>query len=151
MVSAIPVGMRAHPGAPVEVGLLDAGTWVADVKYCPLETQLLAEAKAKGCRTLEESGMAVNQAIDVFELFSGSTADPERTRERRSCPSGPEHSRPVRGCRRPSHSSVFSAGFCFLYSLAKLMTTMPAMMAKVSHSAYLSMTLRMSTAAAPSW
>ncbi|MGO2646954.1 MAG: shikimate dehydrogenase, partial [Brevibacterium aurantiacum] len=56
-------------------------TWVADVVYFPLETQLLREAKAKGCRTLDGSGMAVNQAIDAFELFSGRKADPTRMRE----------------------------------------------------------------------
>ncbi|MGO2036925.1 MAG: shikimate dehydrogenase [Brevibacterium sp.] len=81
VVNATPMGMKAFPGTPFDTGLLSAGQWVADVVYFPLETQLLAEAKRIGCRTLDGSGMAVNQAIDAFEHFSGRRADPERMRE----------------------------------------------------------------------
>ncbi|MGC3023225.1 shikimate dehydrogenase [Brevibacterium sp. FAM 24630] len=81
IVNATPVGMKAYPGTPVDTSVFGADTWVADVVYFPLETQLLAEARAKGCRTLDGSGMAVNQAIDAFELFSGQQADPQRMRE----------------------------------------------------------------------
>lgn len=81
IVNATPVGMAAFPGTPFDTDLLDSQTWVADVVYFPLETQLLREAKAKGCRTLDGSGMAVKQAIDAFELFSGRKADPTRMRE----------------------------------------------------------------------
>ena len=81
VVNATPMGMKAFPGTPFDTGLLSAGQWVADVVYFPLETQLLAEAKRIGCRTLDGSGMAVNQAIDAFEHFSGCGADPERMRE----------------------------------------------------------------------
>ncbi|MGO2860714.1 MAG: shikimate dehydrogenase [Brevibacterium sp.] len=81
VVNATPMGMKAFPGTPFDTGLLSARQWVADVVYFPLETQLLAEAKRIGCRTLDGSGMAVNQAIDAFEHFSGCSADPERMRE----------------------------------------------------------------------
>ena len=81
IVNATPMGMKAYPGTPIDTTAFGADTWVADVVYFPLETQLLAEARAKGCRTLDGSGMAVNQAIDAFELFSGQSADPERMRE----------------------------------------------------------------------
>ena len=81
VVNATPMGMKAYPGTPIDTTVFWADTWVADVVYFPLETQLLAEARARGCRTLDGSGMAVNQAIDAFELFSGESADPERMRE----------------------------------------------------------------------
>lgn len=81
LVNATPVGMRAHPGSPVDAALLRPQLWVADVVYLPLETQLLRDARAIGCRTLDGSGMAVNQAVDAFALFSGMTADPQRMRE----------------------------------------------------------------------
>src|SRR5699024_12795830 len=81
IVNATPMGMKAYPGAPTDTTAFGADTWVADVVYFPLNTQLLAEARAKGCRTLDGSGMAVNQAIDAFELFRGERADPERMRE----------------------------------------------------------------------
>lgn len=81
IVNATPVGMTAYPGTPVDTSVFGSKTWVADVVYFPLETQLLAEARAKGCRTLDGSGMAVNQAIDAFEHFSGQRAEPQRMRE----------------------------------------------------------------------
>ena len=81
VVNATPVGMAAFPGTPFDTGLLDPQIWVADVVYFPLETQLLKEAKDKGCRTLDGSRMAVQQAVDAFELFSGQQANPVRMRE----------------------------------------------------------------------
>jgi len=47
-------------------------------------------------------------------------------------------------------SPAASAFFCLRYSLKKVMAKMPTISARVSHRAYLSMTLRMSTAASPS-
>ena len=55
--------------------------WVSDVIYFPLETQLLRDAKAKGCATLDGSRMAVGQAVHAFEIFTGQSADPERMLE----------------------------------------------------------------------
>ena len=52
--------------------------WVADIVYFPLETLLLAEARARGCRTLDGSGMAVRQAAAAFDIFTGATADRAR-------------------------------------------------------------------------
>ena len=43
----------------------------------PLETDLLREAKAAGCRTLDGGGMAVFQAVESFRLFTGVDPDPE--------------------------------------------------------------------------
>ncbi len=80
IVNATPVGMASFPGTPFDTGLLDPRMWVADVVYFPLETRLLREARDRGCRTLDGSGMAVNQAVDAFELFSGVRASPERMR-----------------------------------------------------------------------
>ncbi|RBP65682.1 shikimate dehydrogenase [Brevibacterium sanguinis] len=80
IVNATPVGMAAFPGTPFDTDLLEADKWVADVVYFPLETQLLKEARAKGCRTLDGSGMAVNQAVDAFELFTGVRASATRMR-----------------------------------------------------------------------
>jgi shikimate dehydrogenase len=80
IVNATPIGMAAHPGSPVPADLLTADHWVADIIYFPLETELLATARAKGCRTLDGSGMAVFQAVRAFALFSGQTPDPDRMR-----------------------------------------------------------------------
>lgn len=80
IVNATPIGMAAHPGMPLPVEDLTAGTWVADVIYFPLETQLLAAARARGCRVMNGAGMAVFQAVRAFELFTGRRADAGRMR-----------------------------------------------------------------------
>ncbi|MDT3395739.1 shikimate dehydrogenase [Streptomyces sp. B1866] len=78
LVHATPTGMAAHPGLPVPAALLRPGLWVAEVVYRPLETALLREARALGCRTLDGGGMAVFQAADAFRLFTGLEPHTER-------------------------------------------------------------------------
>jgi len=78
LVHATPTGMDSHPGLPLPARLLREDLWVAEIVYFPLETALLRAAKAAGCRTLDGSGMAVNQAVEAFGLFSGLQADAER-------------------------------------------------------------------------
>jgi shikimate dehydrogenase len=78
VVNATPVGMAAYPGTPFDTALLKPSQWVADIVYFPLETQLLAQARMKGCATLSGSGMAVFQAADAFDIFTGRKADRNR-------------------------------------------------------------------------
>ena len=80
VVNATPVGMLSLPGSPVPVALLNAKQWVADIVYFPLETELLAGARARGCQVMDGSGMAVFQAVRAFELFSGITPDHKKMR-----------------------------------------------------------------------
>ncbi|MCB1492785.1 MAG: shikimate dehydrogenase [Rhodobiaceae bacterium] len=75
IVNATPVGMAAHPGSAVPPERLDPRTWVSDIIYFPLETALLAAARAAGCRVLPGTGMAIGQAVDAFRHFTGHTAD----------------------------------------------------------------------------
>ncbi len=46
LVNATPVGMFGHEGLPVAEELVHPGLWVSDVVYFPLETQLIALARA---------------------------------------------------------------------------------------------------------
>lgn len=78
MVNATPVGMEKFPGLPLPADLLSPDLWVSDIVYFPLETQLLKEAKARGCRTMPGAGMAVFQAAHAFSLFTGLAADADR-------------------------------------------------------------------------
>lgn len=78
LVHATPTGMAGHRGSPLPVELLRPGLWVADLVYRPLHTELLRAARARGCRTLDGGRMAVYQAAEAFELFTGATPDPER-------------------------------------------------------------------------
>lgn len=78
LVNTTPMGMAKLPGMPVPKALLRADLWVAEIVYFPLETELLREARALGCRTLDGSNMAVFQAVKAFELFSGLKPDAVR-------------------------------------------------------------------------
>ncbi|MBY4039174.1 shikimate dehydrogenase [Rhodococcus fascians] len=77
MVNATPMGMTAHPGMPVSMDCLGPDLWVADVVYRPAETELVAAARSVGARVLPGTGMAVYQAVDAFEIFTGVPADAE--------------------------------------------------------------------------
>lgn len=78
IVNATPVGMHGHEGLPFEPELVESRLWVSDVVYFPLETDLIALARSRGCRVVPGGGMAVGQAVDAFELFTGRPADADR-------------------------------------------------------------------------
>jgi len=78
LVNTTPMGMKKLPGMPVPAELLRAELWVAEIVYFPLETELLRNARALGCRTLDGGNMAVFQAVKAFELFSNVVPDAQR-------------------------------------------------------------------------
>jgi shikimate dehydrogenase len=75
VVNTTPIGMAKYPGLPFAPDLLTPRHWVAEIIYFPAETALLNLARQLGCRTLSGLGMAVNQAVRAFELFTGITPD----------------------------------------------------------------------------
>ena len=78
VVNATPMGMAAHPQAPIDTSKLSPKQWVADIVYFQIETELLRAARARGCATLDGSRMAVYQAASAFEIFTGRKADRAR-------------------------------------------------------------------------
>ena len=71
LVNGTPIGMLPDRGTPVPEPLLHAGLWVADAVYSPLWTPLLNAAKAKGAQVMTGRDLAIYQAADAFELFTG--------------------------------------------------------------------------------
>jgi len=71
VVNATPVGMFPSQDTPVPEALLHDGLWVADAVYFPLLTPLLKTAKARGARIMTGRELAIYQAADSFELFTG--------------------------------------------------------------------------------
>jgi shikimate dehydrogenase len=78
IVNTTPLGMAKYPGMAIPANLLRQDLWVADIVYFPLETELLRQARALGCRTMSGGGMAVFQAVGAFRLFTDLEADAER-------------------------------------------------------------------------
>ena len=78
LIHATPTGMDAHPGTAVPAELLDPRLWVAEVVYMPIETQMLKDARERGCRTLDGAAMVALQAAGSLELFTGARPDRDR-------------------------------------------------------------------------
>lgn len=81
LIHATPTGMAKYPGIPLQPELLLPHHWVAEIVYFPLETELLKQAKRRGCRILDGGGMAVFQAVGAFRLFTGIEPDATRMLE----------------------------------------------------------------------
>jgi len=70
LVNTTTLGMVGQP--PLEIDLRGAASLVvADLVYAPLETGLLAAARARGLRTADGLGMLLHQAVRGFELWFG--------------------------------------------------------------------------------
>lgn len=75
VIHCTPVGMHPKVDASlVPADLFRPGQVVFDIVYTPLETKLLAEARAHGCRIIHGIDMFVNQAVLQFEQFTGVDA-----------------------------------------------------------------------------
>ncbi len=77
LVNATPVGMLPNRDTPVPATLLHEGLWVADAVYWPLITPLLAAARGRGARIMTGRELAIYQAADAFELFTGMATSVE--------------------------------------------------------------------------
>ena len=82
LVNTTSLGMHGQPPLALDVGRLAADCVVADLVYVPLETSLLAAAKARGLKTADGLGMLLHQAVRGFELWFGQR--PEVTLELRA-------------------------------------------------------------------
>jgi len=81
LLNCTPVGM--HPKtdeSPAPQEFLRQEMVVYDAVYNPLETRLLREARAAGCRTVPGIEHFVRQAVEQFELWTGRPAPVETMR-----------------------------------------------------------------------
>lgn len=71
VVNATPIGMGPDTRLPVDPDRLGSGQVVADLVYDPLETPLLAAARARGAVPVTGIGMLVHQAAHAFRAWTG--------------------------------------------------------------------------------
>jgi shikimate dehydrogenase len=71
LVNTTSLGMYGQPALELDASLLPPRAIVADLVYVPLETPLLAAARARGLRTADGLGMLLYQAVRGFELWFG--------------------------------------------------------------------------------
>jgi shikimate dehydrogenase len=71
LVNTTSLGMHGQPALELDAGLLPPHAVVADLVYVPLETPLLAAARARRLKTADGLGMLLHQAVHGFELWFG--------------------------------------------------------------------------------
>ncbi len=81
LVNTTSLGMKGQPPLDLDLAPLPKTALVTDIVYVPLETPLLARARALGLRTVDGLGMLLHQAVPGFERWFG--ARPQVTSELR--------------------------------------------------------------------
>jgi shikimate dehydrogenase len=82
LINATSLGMQGAPALEMPLAQLDARCIVADLVYVPLETPLLAAARARDLAAVDGLGMLLHQAVPGFKRWFGVT--PEVTDELRA-------------------------------------------------------------------
>lgn len=77
LVNTTTLGMTGQSRLDLDLSSLPAACVVNDIVYVPLETDLLARARARGNRVVDGLGMLLYQAVPGFEAWFG--ARPEVT------------------------------------------------------------------------
>jgi len=75
LVNCTNQGMIGKPALDVDLARLAPSTLVADLIYTPLETPFLAEARLRGCVTVNGLGLLLNQARLAFKAWFGVLPD----------------------------------------------------------------------------
>jgi shikimate dehydrogenase len=73
LVNTTSLGMEGQPALDLDLSPLPPHAVVTDIVYVPLETPLLAAAKARGLRTVDGLGMLLHQAVPGFARWFGVT------------------------------------------------------------------------------
>ncbi len=73
LVNATSLGMAGSDRLRIDLSRLPAGAVVNDLVYVPLETELLAHARARGLATVDGLGMLLHQAVPGFARWFGVT------------------------------------------------------------------------------
>ena len=71
LVNTTSLGMAGQPPLPADLSRAPAALVVADIVYAPLETALLAQARARGLRRVGGIGMLLHQAVPGFAAWFG--------------------------------------------------------------------------------
>jgi shikimate dehydrogenase len=75
VVNTTSLGMTGKPDFRVPMDGLNPRALVTDLVYTPLKTQLLLDAEARGCTTVDGLGMLLHQAVPAFERWFGIRPD----------------------------------------------------------------------------
>ena len=72
LVNTTSQGMQGQPPLLIDLAPMPAGSVVADIVYVPLETPLLATARARGLTAVDGLGMLLHQGRRGFQAWFGT-------------------------------------------------------------------------------
>ncbi|OAN50339.1 shikimate dehydrogenase [Paramagnetospirillum marisnigri] len=72
LVNTTTLGMTGQPALDLDLSAMPVTAVVNDIVYAPLETELLARAKARGNPVVDGLGMLLWQAVPGFEAWFGT-------------------------------------------------------------------------------
>lgn len=82
--NATTLGMHGQPPLHLDLSSLPTDAVVFDAVYAPLDTALLAAARARGLTTIDGLAMLIGQAAEAFRLFFGAQAPRQHDTELRA-------------------------------------------------------------------
>jgi shikimate dehydrogenase len=84
LINVTSVGLYpdVHARLNIDVNSLKPGLVVADIVPSPPRTNLIQDAEARGCKTVDGLGMLVNQGVISIQYWSGIDVDPKVMRRK---------------------------------------------------------------------
>ncbi len=71
LLNTTSIGLNGVGSLGIDLAGFNPDCVVSDIVYVPLETELLAQARARGLRTVDGLGMLLHQAVPGFEKWFG--------------------------------------------------------------------------------
>jgi shikimate dehydrogenase len=84
LVNTTSLGMAGQPPLDLSLETLPREAFVTDIVYAPLETDLLAQARARGHASVDGLGMLLHQAVPGFEAWFEPPEPPQVDAELRA-------------------------------------------------------------------
>ena len=72
MVNTTSLGMTGKPALEISLAAASNSAVITDIVYAPLETGLLAQARARGLTAVDGLGMLLHQARPGFRAWFGA-------------------------------------------------------------------------------
>jgi shikimate dehydrogenase len=82
IINATTLGLSGAPSPDWPIARAKQSAIISDIVYRPLETPLLAAARARGLTTMDGLGMLIHQGARAFELWFGVKPDAAKARAR---------------------------------------------------------------------
>ena len=81
VVNSTSLGMTGKAALEFDLTDINPHALVTDLIYAPLETQLLKDARARGCEVVGGIGMLLHQAVPGFEAWFGTRPEVDQELE----------------------------------------------------------------------